>query len=90
MDQEDFFGRREAVQHLTFKFNALLLDSEPHFSRLRLPLAVFPSVPLQPGIFKGTNGFSGIQLLTLSYKDENTVIGSNITVTFLFNFKINF
>jgi len=64
------------------KFTVLLTGSgyESHFNRLQYPAAPNFPVPIQPGIFKGTDGLSGIQFLMLSYGDEHTAVGRKITV----------
>ena len=64
------------------KFMSLLKSSsyESHLYRIQYPATPNYPVPIKPGIFKGTDGLSGIQFLVLSYEDENTVIGRKITV----------
>lgn len=70
------------IEGLGRKFKVLLKGSgyASHLYRLQYPAAPNFPVPIKPGIFKGTNGISGIQFLMVSYEDENTVIGRKITV----------
>jgi len=80
MDNEDATGDH-VIGLLELKFSALLRENESHYSRFwQLPSACEFNVPIQPGIFKGTNGYEGIQLLSISYTDESTVTGFKITV----------
>jgi len=80
MDNEDATGDH-VIGLIELKFAALLRENESHYSRFRqLPSACKFNVPIQPGIFKGTNGYEGIQLLSISYTDERTVTGFKITV----------
>jgi len=53
-----------------------------NYSRLELPSAApEKTLPIQPGIFKGTTRYDGIQLLFLSYKNNGKkVTGQKITV----------
>jgi len=57
-------------------------DYLAHYSRLDLPSSPpGMTLPIQPGIFKGTTKYQGIQLILLSYQnDGGKVTGRKITV----------
>ena len=60
-------------------------DYLAHYSRLELPSSPPEmTLPIQPGIFKGTTRSEGIQLILLSYQnDGKKVTGRKITVIYI-------
>jgi len=56
------------------------MDLKTHYSRLELPNACNFKVPIQPGLFKGTYGSHGIELIILTYEDDRKAKATKITV----------
>ena len=51
------------------------------FAQLKLPQSPSYSVPIEPGIFKGTYGEHGIEMVLLQYTGDKYVEGIKVTVS---------
>lgn len=56
------------------------MDLKTHYSRLTLPDRCDFNVPIQPGLFKGTYSAHGLEMVLLTYEDNNKVSAVKVTV----------
>ena len=70
------------LKHM-FLFLVFFFRCDMQFLRLKIPNRPLYPVPIEAGLFKGTYGSHGVEIILLEYSDDKHAIGTKITVSIL-------